>query len=216
MSVLCVALTTCAIEWEVLPKEVRDDLLRWTTTITDQKEREAEVGKVQRRLRYSPLTAEITALALYDVTREQTILYTTETEVSAEDGWTMVRVCTEMELLERFWEGVVMFDRVVAFTGYQYVWPFLFHRSALLGVLPSVPPPYRFERATGCQFIDLSDRLTFGGLWKRRPSLVQYAYAYQIPYGNEQGSSEGLLLSEVRLIAKLYETWGSDGFVDAY
>ncbi len=206
MSVLCGALQTESITWETVPREVREDMLRWTTAEVSKEQQEILEHRVRISLRYNPLFAPIASLGLFDIERNQKILYTTSTPKEVPGEWDTVRVCEEVELLGRFWEGVVEYQTFVVFNGFQYVWPFLYHRSHILDVLPSVVTPRRgvVSLQATCQFVDLTEVLTFGRAWNRRPSLLQYAHAYGVFVPKEQG-----IYAELPLVATLYKRWGN-------
>lgn len=179
MATLVCTLQAAPILWDSLAQEVQHELLRWTTVrdLTPEALAQAE-RSVAEQLAYSPLTATIAVLGLFDVERNVSVTYYVDTATEA--GFdTRVKPRSEAGLLRDFWEGAPAYDTFVSFNGRRYLLPFLLHRSAVHAVIPSVMIPFErtLERQGVVSHVDLLDQLTFQGL-TRRHTLYHYCHAY--------------------------------------
>jgi hypothetical protein len=226
MATLVCTLETLPYSWSALSPQVQTELTRWIERKGLSGEAaEAALRGVREQLAYSPLTASCAVLALYDFERATSVVY----HVALNNGDAlypaMYKVRTEASLLQSFWDGAPSYDTFVSFNGRHFLLPFLLHRSAQCGVLPSVLLPFTrdVERQGNVRHVDLLDQLTHGGLI-RRHSLYHYCAAYQLPLplsveeaiqlkatGDEHALALGTAKTLLAMCA-LYEFW-SERFV---
>jgi hypothetical protein len=181
------------------------------------------VRSVEAQLPYSPLTASIAVLGLYDVERDTKAVYCVGDSEELSDSERVVHSArSEAELLHNFWAGAPHYDTFVSFNGRRFLLPFLLHRSALNGITPSVTIPLErtIARQGPVQHIDLLDQLTFMGA-TRRHSLYHYCHAYQLPLpavaevssahiAVHNGAAAAACVTEtVTATASLYSFWRS-------
>lgn len=201
MNTLYLTLTTTARSWDTLSPQFQYELSRWAAGTPEALE------QVQSRTQYSPLSATIDTIVLRDPAWDLPVVYHTVAETIPPEGLTYYQ-CTESDMLRRVWQGMAEYQQLVTFNGFQYVWPFLYHRSAVHGVVPTIAPPRRPQLVAGghSRWVDVGELCTFGGAWKRRPTLFQYAEAYRVPYGQPTNSVHRGV-AEVAVIQHLHERW---------
>jgi hypothetical protein len=226
MATLIVDIETKAEQWKDLPGITRASLTRWIdngdyTEAEKQKKRE----NVKSRLAFSPFTASIISLAVYDVERKTGAVYfvsDTSDESFIVDNFTF-KQRTEKEILEDFWEGATSYDIFVTFNGRSFALPFINHRSVMNEVKPTVDiARQRFITRQSLPYhVDLIDELSFYGGMAHRPSLQLLCGAYGIDntslLGGEEISdafTEGRFryiaeknMGDVQAINGLYEKW---------
>lgn len=226
MGTLIVDIETKAERWNDLPGISRAALTRWIdhgdfTEDVKQQKRES----VQSKLSLSPFTASIISLAVYDVERKTGAVYfvsDTSGESFSVDAFTF-KQRTEREILEDFWEGAKSYDTFVTFNGRTFVLPFLYHRSVMNAVKPTVDiARQRFlSKQSRPYHVDLLDELSFYGGMAHRPSLQLLCGAYKIENTSllggeeiEEAFSDGRFryiaeknMGDVQAIHKLYEKW---------
>lgn len=227
MATLVMALQTVGEAWESLSTPTQQALTNWIAK-QGYSEKESEVlqSAVKAGLRSSPLTGSICSLALYDVTRQETIVYivTDKAPTDIHVGDVVCKLRSEAALLKELWHGATHYDRFVTFDGRRFVVPFLLHRSAINEVLPTVSLlEQRFlERQQNVTHVDLLDQLTFYGAMRKRPNLLLWCQAFSIDYGGydpaqldayaTSASYEALAAiarDEVTAVARLYDCWQS-------
>jgi 3'-5' exonuclease len=178
-----------------------------------------------------PLTAQVVCVAMLNVETEggRVMFLAEDHEEGAGGGGAVgwVACVDEVELLTRFWEVAERFEQVVTFNGRGFDVPFLYLRSALLGVVIRRKDwlGYRYQAVPHC---DLADQLTFYGVSGRdgagrRFNLDFYCKAFGIESPKGQGvtgmevgrlMAEGrqrevaeYCLRDVRATLELYRVW---------
>jgi len=186
MATLVVDIETYAPPWGDLPGITRSALTQWIDNgdFTEE-ERNKKLDGVRSRLALSPLTAGIVSLGVYDIERKTGAVYfvsdTPEETFTVDDFNFKQR--TEVEILEDFWEGATSYDAFVTFNGRSFLLPFLYHRSAVCGVTPTVQiARQRYVTKQAFPYhVDLLDEFSFHGAMTHRPSLQLLSGAYGIP-----------------------------------
>lgn len=165
MATLIFDIATVGEDWAEMDHLTRSRLTRFD-----------DAESAEAKLALSPLTGSIVALGLYDVERQQGMVYLT----GGKEGEPEYKKRSEQELLEDFWEGAQSYDVFVTFGGRRFDIPWLLHRSALRGVAPS--REFRFARSVERQqvpyHVDLHDEFSRHGDLRAPVSLHLLARAY--------------------------------------
>ncbi len=176
------------------------------------------------------LTAEVVAIGLWHLEKERgTILYQDPDEQAVE--WTdedgKVRFCpaSEKTMLTRFWQGVPAYQRFVTFNGRKFDYPFLLHRSAILGVPTDrmFVQSYLKSRYGGLPHCDLLEQFSFYGAFSRKFNLDFFCKTFGIPSPKSggmtgkdvpvyfrQGRSKEIArycVGDLQATAELYRRW---------
>ncbi len=226
MATLIIDIETVGYDWESISLSSQLSLTKWIGKNDDSLEsNEICLQKVKNRLNLSPFTARIVSLALYDVERDIGSVYFTSDNPDNSfqtDSFTG-KVRCEKEMLEDFWDGARNYDKFVTFNGRAFTIPFLYHRSAINNIRPSIDiSKIRYlDRQPFPHHVDLLDEFTFYGMMQKRPSLQILADAYGIEAevlvnGDKisemfrQKKFRDVALSstnDVLVIKELYEKW---------
>jgi predicted PolB exonuclease-like 3'-5' exonuclease len=154
-----------------------------------------------------PFTAQVVCVAMVnaDSGRGQVLHLADDFEAEDEGEVKFVPFADESELLHDFWELARRYDRIVTFNGRGFDVPFLYLRSAMLGVDITRKDwlGYRFQTEPHC---DLAEQLTFYGVSgrdgaARRFNLDFYCKAFGIESPKAHGVTGmdvGALLAEGR------------------
>lgn len=155
------------IETTALPLNSFDDaqqeyLMRDAARFPEGPEREARRSELERQLNLYPFTAQVVCIAMVnaDSGRGQVLYLADDYEPDDEAEVKFVPFADESELLHDFWELAKRYDQIVTFNGRGFDVPFLYLRSAVLGVPISRRDwlGYRFQTEPHC---DLAEQLTF-------------------------------------------------------
>ena len=184
MSTLIFDIETIGEDWESLDATSKETLTRWIDrTARNQEEREVGLRDIREGLGFSPLTGSIVAIGLYDLERAQGVVYYVSTQnADVEVGEYTLKVRTEKEMLEDFWEGAKNYDTFVTFNGRGFDVPFLNLRSAIHGIRPTydlMDGRYLYQQKL-VRHVDLQDQLTFYGAMHRKPSLHLFCRGFGI------------------------------------
>ncbi len=191
MATLVFDIETVGEDWDELDAATQASLTRWIDRSSlSPSERQAKLVDLQSSLGFSPFTGVVVSIALYDVERGQGAVYYQAAKAQpapAEDSF-VYKIRSEGAMLEEFWEGAREYDRFVTFNGRQFDVPFLWHRSAMQGVRPSIDlMAQRYLRNHQTIYhVDLADQFSFYGAMTRRPNLhlVCRAYGIDSPKGD--------------------------------
>ena len=155
-------------------------LLKFADT---QEKREIEIQKFS----LSPLTAQIIAIAMLnpDTMSGKVFYQSDENETyTSEDGKVEFVSGDEQEVIQKFWDNVKHYDRIVTFNGRAFDNPFLLIRSAIIGIRPTRNlMPYRYDSKEHC---DLLEQLTFYGA-VRKYNLDFYCKVFGIKSPKSEG-----------------------------
>jgi len=155
-SCIILDIETTGYPFETLDQSQRDYLLKFAYS---NEEREEEI----QRVNLYPYTASIVCIGMLNVHTEIARIHVVAGEElvdwESEDGKAQFCIGDECAVLQRFWNDVCAYERIVTFNGRMFDAPFLHVRSALLGVRSSrnLMPP-RYNSAT---HYDLMEQLTF-------------------------------------------------------
>lgn len=226
MATIIVDIETVGYEWEEIPKTSQEGLTKWIhDSYRSPTEKEGQLREIRNKLSLSPLTGRIVSIAMYDLERELGAVYfaSEDSRDSFQDESFTFKTRTEKELLEDFWDGAVSYDTFVTFNGRAFLFPFLYHRSIINGIKPSIEiAKQKYVTSQNMPYhVDLLDEFTFYGSMKPRPSLQILADAYGIDYNPKlRGEDVGDFFREKKFtsVAKrnaadvmatksLYEIW---------
>lgn len=148
---------------------------------------EEEKEKIKNDLALSSLTGKIVSVAMLNPeTRRGMVFFQDENSQTEkfEEGGILYEAGNEKEILEKFWELVKTYDRVITFNGRSFDIPFLMIRSVINKVrVGKNLLGYRYEHKIHC---DLLDQLTFYGV-TRKYSLDFYTKQFGIKSPKEEG-----------------------------
>ena len=180
------------IETNALPIETFDEaqceyLFRDASKLPEETARETKRAEIQQLFNLWPFTARAVCIAMLNAEslRGQVLFIAEDYEENAEAGPVEFVPCVdESELLTAFWDVAKHYDGIVTFNGRGFDVPFIYLRSAILGV-PITRKNwlgYRFATEPHC---DLAEQLTFYGVSgrdgaARRFNLDFYCKAFGI------------------------------------
>jgi len=187
MATLIFDIETVGEDWNALDDTTQSVLMRWIErAVHTESEREAGIRDIKEGLGFSPLTGMVVAIGLYDLERQQGVVYyqgdTKDIGSEIDTGDFFLKSRTEKEMLEDFWEGAKSYDTFVTFNGRGFDVPFLNLRSVVHGIRPTqnlMEGRYLYQQKT-VHHVDLQDQMTFYGAMHRRPSLHLFCRAFGI------------------------------------
>jgi DNA polymerase elongation subunit (family B) len=187
------------IETNALPIETFDEaqceyLFRDASKLPEETARETKRAEIQQLFNLWPFTARAVCIAMLNAEslRGKVLFIAEDYEENAESGPVEFVPCVdESELLTAFWDVAKHYDSVVTFNGRGFDVPFIYLRSAILGV-PITRKDwlgYRFATEPHC---DLAEQLTFYGVSgrdgaARRFNLDFYCKAFGIESPKSHG-----------------------------
>lgn len=182
---------------EAFDETQQEYLLRDAARVPEGPERDTKRTELIRQLSLYPLTAQVLCIAMVnaDSGRGQVLFLAEDYEPDDEGEVKFVPFADESEMLQDFWELAKRYDHIVTFNGRGFDVPFLYLRSALLGVPISRKDwlGYRFQTEPHC---DLAEQLTFYNVSgrdgaARKFNLDFYCKAFGIPSPKAAGVSGG-------------------------
>jgi DNA polymerase elongation subunit (family B) len=207
MATLVFDIETSALPVEGFDEAQQEYLFRDAGKLPEGPEREARRLELERQMSLYPFTAQVVCVAMVnaDSGRGQVLHLADDFEAEDEGEVKFVPFADESELLHDFWELARRYDRIVTFNGRGFDVPFLYLRSAMLGVDITRKDwlGYRFQTEPHC---DLAEQLTFYGVSgrdgaARRFNLDFYCKAFGIESPKAHGVTGmdvGALLAEGR------------------
>jgi hypothetical protein len=162
-------------------KELFERIFKWA------KEKDTDLPDEERfRLAFSPLTAEVVAIAAVDAASGRGGVYfqSGEKKIVFEEGLIKFESGDELFLLKKFWELAAIYDEFVTFAGRTFDVPILMLRSAMLGIRPSknlMVNRYLESQPINARHIDLKDQFSFYGAKYERLGLHFWCKAFGIP-----------------------------------
>lgn len=207
MATLVFDIETSALPVEGFDEAQQEYLFRDAARLPEGPEREARRMELERQMSLYPFTAQVVCVAMVnaDSGRGQVLHLADDFEAEDEGEVKFVPFADESELLHDFWELARRYDRIVTFNGRGFDVPFLYLRSAMLGVDITRKDwlGYRFQTEPHC---DLAEQLTFYGVSgrdgaARRFNLDFYCKAFGIESPKAHGVTGmdvGALLAEGR------------------
>jgi hypothetical protein len=210
---------TVGEEFDRLDETTKNSLTRWIKREAgnDKEKYNAYFTDLKEGLGFSPLTGKIVAIGVYDTLKNKGVVYFQAPDVIEEEykeAGFLFKPMEEKEMLENFWQGVKNYKEFVSFNGRQFDVPFLFIRSAINKIRPSLnlmSNRYLKFQNYGVKHIDLQDQLAFYGAVRRKGNLHLYCNAFSIRSPKAEGVSGddvGRLFKnrEYRQIAE-YNSW---------
>ncbi len=189
-----------AEDWDSFDQATKDSLTRYARdNARNEADEQQSIEAVKRELVFSPLTARIIAIGVYDPDEERGAVYydagSTKPDDIEEDNIKYAAM-TESEMLTKFWQLAEVTDEFVSFYGRGSDAPFLMVRSAIAHIKPTkdlMSNRYNSSRVPGAIHYDLYDLLTFYGASRKKGSLHMWCRAFGIksPKGELDGSKVG-------------------------
>jgi len=218
-----------AEDWDKLDEDTQKNLSRYAKdTALNDEEYDKKLEQTKRELTFSPLSAKVIAIGVYNPDDERGAVYydagETKPEDSEEDGIKYVAM-SEADMLTKFWGLAEVHDEFISFYGRGMDVPFLMIRSAVHHIKPSkdlMSNRYNSSKFPGAVHYDLYDLLTFYGAARKRGSLNMWCRAFGIksPKTEMDGSevagayADGKFLeiakynvADLKATAALFEIW---------
>lgn len=185
---------TVGEDFELMDELTKENLTAW---IKREAESEADYDKqladLKDGLGFSPLTGQIVALGVYDLDRDQGVVYfqapgDTVSEFSQDNF--KFKPMTEREMLESFWDGVLRYNEFISFNGRAFDVPFINARSAINGVAISkdlMSNRYLGSQKFGSVHVDLLEQLSYYGAVRKKGSLHLWCRAFGIKSPKSDG-----------------------------
>jgi len=194
MSKLVFDIETIGRNWDEFDKLTQEDLTRWLKKeLYSEDELQFKVDNIKEETPLSPLTGEIVSIAIYDVEREAGAVYFQAPEekkpIFFEENGIKYQSMTEPEILKTFWDIAQKYKEFITFNGRGFDAPFMFIRSAIHGIAPTVDlmeGRYLYQQR-GVRHIDIYDQMTFYGATSKKGSLHLFCRAFGIPSPKENG-----------------------------
>lgn len=199
------------IETNALPIETFDEaqceyLFREAEKLPEESARETKRAEIRQFFNLWPFTARVVCIAMLnsESLRGQVLFIAEDYEEDAAAGAVEFVPCVdESELLTAFWDVAKHYDSVVTFNGRGFDVPFIYLRSAILGV-PITRKNwlgYRYATEPHC---DLAEQLTFYGVSGRDGAARRFNLDFYCKaFGIESPKSHGVTGLDVnQLIAE--------------
>lgn len=165
MATLAFDIETSALPIESFDDAQREYLTRDAMRLPEGPERDARRAELERQLSLYPFTAQVLCIAMVnaDSDRGQVLYLADDYEPEDDREVKFVPYADESEILHDFWELAKRYDHIITFNGRSFDIPFLYLRSAVLGVPISRKDwlGYRFQTEPHC---DLAEQFTFYGV----------------------------------------------------
>lgn len=195
MAILVFDIETTALPVESFDEVQREYLFREADKLEDETARAQKRADLEHLLSLYPLTAQIVCIAMLNAEslRGQVLFTAEDYQDEADEAGPVefVPFPDETEMLSAFWDVAKHYDQVVTFNGRSFDIPFLYLRSAILGVAITRKDwlGYRFTAEPHC---DLAEQLTFYGVSgrdgaARKFNLDFYCKAFGIESPKMQG-----------------------------
>ncbi len=196
MKELIFDIETVGYPFESFDEFQQEYLMRYANQEETEEKRQQKSEEVIRYLNLSALTAQIVAIGLYDFKISKgLVLFQSEQKehYKSGDGEFTFHSGDEKFIIEKFWEIVTKYDRLISFNGRSFDAPFLMLRSALLRIKPTKNiVSSRYDSKLHC---DLLDQFTFFGL-TRKYNLDFYCKAFGVE-SSKRGEVTGYNINDV-------------------
>jgi len=179
---------TIGYDYDNLDETTQVSLNRWIKrqAAGNKKTYNVLLADLKEGLGFSPLTAKIVALGVYDTRVHKGVVYFQSPDREAsdrKDGSFVFKVKTEPEIINLFWEGAKRYKRFISFNGRSFDLPFIILRGAKYKIKPSVDlmsRRYLNLNSTSLQHVDLFDQLSYYGAVRRRGNLHLFCKLFGI------------------------------------
>lgn len=207
MATLVFDIETSALPLERFDEAQQEYLFREVARQPDDATRETKRAEILRQFNLWPFTAQVVCIAMLNADSQRgQVLFTAEDAEAApgEPGPVeFVPHVDESELLTAFWDVARHYDEIVTFNGRGFDVPFLYLRSAVLGVAISKKNwlGYRFAVEPHC---DLAEQLTFYGVSGREGAARRFNLDFYCKvFGIDSPKSHGVTGMDVsQLVAE--------------
>jgi DNA polymerase elongation subunit (family B) len=201
MAKLVFDIETSALALEKFDEAQQEYLFRECQKLTDEPARAARRAEIQQQFNLWPFTAQVVCIAMLNAesTRGQ-VLFTAKEhheETGAPGDVKFISCVDEAELLTGFWDVAKHYETIITFNGRGFDVPFVYLRSALLGVPISRRDwlGYRFQTDPHC---DLAEQLTFYGISGRDGAARRFNLDFYCKaFGIESPKSHGVTGTDV-------------------
>jgi DNA polymerase elongation subunit (family B) len=200
MAKLVFDIETSALPLDQFDEAQQEYLFRECERIADETARTTRRDEIQRQCSLWPFTAQVVCIAMVnaDSGRGQVLFSTAQPENQAEAGPVQFRsVANEAALLTAFWDIARHYHAIVTFNGRGFDVPFIYLRSALLGV-PIARKDwlgYRYQTEPHC---DLAEQLTFYGVSGRDGAARRFNLDFYCKaFGIESPKSHGVTGTDI-------------------
>jgi len=185
MKKLVFDIETIGQDFDQMDETTQKSLTRWLKRESlGEEDYQMALDDLKKGLGFSPLTGEVVAIGVLDVDNDKGAVYyqspDKKNETSIEEG-VKFEICTEEEMLKKFWAGVKEYDLLISFNGRAFDVPFLMVRSAIHKIRPTINfMSYRYAKPSETNHLDLADQLSFLGAVRRKGSLHLWSRAFGI------------------------------------
>ena len=178
MSYLVFDIETIGQKFESMDKKTKDIVKGWAEKNAEEedgKNVKKELEKIKNGFPLSPYLGEIVAVSVLDHEGNGGTYFQAPkggVEDFEEEG-IRYRVCTEKQILERFWDVARHYMCFVSFNGRRFDVPYLVTRAAINGIKPTrdLMTNRYVTMQRNVTHIDLQDQLTFYGAMYPAPNL---------------------------------------------
>jgi DNA polymerase elongation subunit (family B) len=177
MARLVFDIETSALPLEQLDAAQQEYLFRDAERLPDQVSSQSRREQIQQQFNLWPFTARIVCVAMInaETCRGQVLFLAAEPTIAdgPDQAVRFVACVDEAQLLGKFWEIAHHYEHIVTFNGRGFDVPFIYLRSAILGVPISRKDwlGYRFQTEPHC---DLAEQLTFYGVSGREGAARRF------------------------------------------
>lgn len=185
-------------EFDEYSKKLLERIYKWDPQLSSGEDETSDEERF--RLAFSPLTAEVVAIAALDADTGKGGVYfrassksPEQAEQVAQGGGSQVlfeengikfEIGDERFLLKKFWELATLYDEFVTFAGRTFDVPVLMLRSAILDIRSSknlMANRYINSQPFNARHVDLKDQFSFYGSKNERLGLHFWCRAFGIP-----------------------------------
>lgn len=231
MARLVFDIETSALPIDLLDEAQQEYLFRDAAKLADPMEQERKREEIRNQCSLWPFTSQVVCVAMVNAEsgKGQVLFLADDFEADAGEAGPVefIPCVDEVELLTAFWDVAKHYEAIVTFNGRGFDVPFLYLRSAILGVPISRKDwlGYRYQTEPHC---DLAEQLTFYGVSGREGAARRFNLDFYCKaFGIESPKSHGVTgmdvptllaegrhleiaeycLRDVRATVSLYQIW---------
>lgn len=231
MARLVFDIETSALPLDLLDEAQQEYLFRDATRLADPIDQERKREEIRNQCSLWPFTSQVVCVAMVNAEsgKGQVLFLADDFEADAGEAGPVefIPCVDEVELLTAFWDVAKHYEAIVTFNGRGFDVPFLYLRSAILGVPISRKDwlGYRYQTEPHC---DLAEQLTFYGVSGREGAARRFNLDFYCKaFGIESPKSHGVTgmdvptllaegrhleiaeycLRDVRATVNLYQIW---------
>jgi DNA polymerase elongation subunit (family B) len=169
MPALIVDIESSGEDWSALDDQTRQLVLNRQKLFHPEMDEAAIEQQAEEELGLSPFTGEIIAIGVLDCDTVKGAVYyqaPNQTIEEKEERGIKLKVSTEKEMLEKFWQLSDKYTHFVTFSGRTFDIPYLMIRSAIHDLRPKkdlMRGRYLYQQNANAIHIDLHDQFKFYG-----------------------------------------------------